>query len=319
MANIAINNFCNLKCQYCFADDMIQEETRNMTIDRFVEIINFIEKTERHFGIIGGEPTLNPEFKEFLRISRDWSNKHNGDVTLFTNGIELEKFLNDLGTQISVLINLNSPEKMDPNKWKKLNKCLDAIYDKGLFRTQVSLGVNLYPLCKDYSFIFDILKKYDIHRVRTSVVAPSACFVSMRNDKEKYFFDMKEIYLDFLKQAKELNITCGMDCGHIPFCYFTDEEKSLVEEVTQGSCHSDWCNPVIDIKEDFMCTACFGSYDPVDIRDFGDLNELSRYLLLKKNYPKAKTNILNGKCASCEKAEKLKCQGGCLGFAMGEK
>lgn len=319
MANIAITNICNLKCQYCFADDMIQEETKNMTIDRFIEIINFIEKTQNHIGIIGGEPTLNPDFKKFLDTTRDWCNKTRGGATLFTNGIELEKYLNDLGEQIGVLINLNSPEKMDSKKWNKLQKCLDAIYDKGMFRSRVNLGVNLYPLCKDYSFIFDILKKYDLHDVRTSVVAPSACFASMRNDKEKYYFDMKPIYLDFLKKCKENNIIARMDCGHIPFCYFTTEEKELVQEVTGGTCHSDWCHPVIDIKEDFKATACFGSYDPVDIRDFDNLEELSRYLQIEKNLPKVRNNVLNGKCSQCEKAKFLKCQGGCLGFAMGEK
>ena len=118
-----------------------QEETKNMTTDRFVEIINFIEKTSNHFGIIGGEPTLNPNFKDFLRITRDWCNKTHGSATLFTNGIELEKYLYDLGTQIHCLINTNAPDKMDSKKWNKLNHCLDEIYDKGLFRNQVSLGV----------------------------------------------------------------------------------------------------------------------------------------------------------------------------------
>ena len=176
MANIAITNVCNLKCQYCFAEDMIQEETKNMTTDRFIEIINFIEKTSNHFGIIGGEPTLNPNFKDFLRITRDWCNKTHGSATLFTNGIELEKYLNDLGTQVHCLINTNAPDKMDSKKWNKLNHCLDEIYDKGLFRNQVSLGVNLYPLRKDYKFIIDLLQKYELKDVRTSVVAPSACF-----------------------------------------------------------------------------------------------------------------------------------------------
>ena len=319
MANIAITNVCNLKCQYCFAEDMIQEETKNMTIDRFIEIINFIEKTSNHFGIIGGEPTLNPNFKDFLKITRDWCNKTHGSATLFTNGIELEKYLNDLGTQVHCLINTNAPDKMDSKKWNKLNHCLDEIYDKGLFRNQVSLGVNLYPLRKDYKFILDLLQKYELKDVRTSVVAPSACFASMRNDKEKYYFEMKEIYLSFLKETHSLGICAHMDCGHIPFCYFTDEEKSFVEEATCGSCHSDWCHPVIDIKEDFKATACFGSYDPVDIRDFSNLQELERYLHLMKNYPKAQKNVLNGKCAECEKAKFLKCQGGCLGFAMEAK
>ena len=37
------------------------------------------------------------------------------------------KYLSDLGTQISCLINTNAPDKMDSKKWNKLNHCLFPI------------------------------------------------------------------------------------------------------------------------------------------------------------------------------------------------
>ena len=46
MANIAITNVCNLKCQYCFAEDMIQEETKNIQTSLF-EKTSDLDKGEK--------------------------------------------------------------------------------------------------------------------------------------------------------------------------------------------------------------------------------------------------------------------------------
>jgi hypothetical protein len=98
-------------------------------------------------------------------------------------------------------------------------------------------------------------------------------------------------------------------------CYFNDDEKQLVLDACGGErCDNNFCEPVVDVNPNFKATACFGSYDPVDIRDFDNLIELERYLLLKKSYPRALANC-TGKCATCKKHELLQCQGGCLGFA----
>ena len=68
MANIAVLNYCNLKCPYCFADDMIQEKTKNIDLDDFREMLRFLSKTpDNHVGIIGGEPTLHPNFSDILK------------------------------------------------------------------------------------------------------------------------------------------------------------------------------------------------------------------------------------------------------------
>jgi hypothetical protein len=108
-----------------------------------------------------------------------------------------------------------------------------------------------------------------------------------------------------------------MDCGHIPMCYFTAEEKEIVESICDNL-YQDFCEPVIDITPEFKATACFGSYDPIDIRDFNDLTEVQRYLMYKKNVPKALSNN-QGKCSTCKKHKLLQCQGGCLGFSELQK
>ena len=62
MPNIAITKYCNLKCPYCFAEDMIAEEqTKAITLDQLTKILNWLgqEPLSNNIDIIGGETKLN--------------------------------------------------------------------------------------------------------------------------------------------------------------------------------------------------------------------------------------------------------------------
>lgn len=315
MANIAIVNYCNLKCPYCFADDMIQEHMSSITIDDFRKILQFLSRTPKnHVGIIGGEPTLHPNFIEILKETNKYCKECNTDATLFTNGIELEKFMPYLGDRIGILINCNSPEYQSVELFKKQRETLDHLNDLSWFDRKANCGCNIHPGLTDYSYIWDIVDRYHLNHLRTSVVSPAAQYVSWRSDKEGYYKFMKPIFIKFCEDAVKHQCRLNIDCGHIPFCYFTAEEKELVASICD-SFDNGFCEPVVDITSDFKATACFGSWDPIDIRDFENLFELERYLLIKKSYPRVEANC-TGKCTTCKKHKLLQCQGGCLGFAM---
>lgn len=315
MANIAIVNYCNLKCKYCFADDMIQEESTAMTLDDFKKILEFISRTQmNHIGIIGGEPTLHPDFIEILKEVNKYCREVDTGATLFTNGIELDKFIPYIGDRIGILINCNTPKFQTSEQFQKLNDTLDHLNELSWFDKKANLGCNVYMDCTDYSYMWDIVDKYKLRHIRCSVVSPGGCYHEWRADKEAYYLAMKPIFVDFCKEATKHACRLNMDCGHIPMCYFTAEEREIVEGICDNL-YQDFCEPVIDITPEFKATSCFGAYDPVDIRDFDNLIELQRYLLLKKNVPRAAANC-TGKCTTCKKHKLLQCQGGCLGFAQ---
>ena len=314
MANIAIVNYCNLKCKYCFADDMIQEESTCITLDDFKKVLEFISRPPKnHVGIIGGEPTLHPQFEEILKELNTYCRECNTGATLFTNGIELEKYLPFIGDRIGLLINCNAAEWQNPDLYEKHIKTLDHLHELSWFDSKVTLGCNVFPGQTDYSFIWELVDKFHIDHLRTSVVSPGGCYAALRSDKEKYYMDMKPIFIEHCKNAIKHNCRLCMDCGHIPMCYFTMEEREIVEQICDNL-YQDFCEPVVDITPEFKATACFGSYDPIDIRDFDNLIELERFLMAKKNLPKAAANG-TGRCSTCKRHKMLQCQGGCLGFA----
>ena len=313
MANIAIVNYCNLKCPYCFADDMIQEDMTTISIEDFRKILDFISRTPKnHIGIIGGEPTLHPHFDEIIKEVNFYCRELDTGATLFTNGINLEKFIPLLGDRIGLLINCNSPEFQPAESYEKMIKTLDRLNELSWFDRKASCGCNIHPGLTDYSFIWEIVDQYKLNHLRTSVVSPAAKYENWRKDKEGYYYYMKPIFLQFCKDAVKHNCRLNIDCGHIPVCYFNDEEKQLVYSICDSP-NNECCEPVVDSKPDCKATACFGSYDPIDIRDFDNLIELERFLLIKKSLPRAEKNC-TGKCASCKKHKMLQCQGGCLGL-----
>lgn len=314
MANIAIINYCNLKCKYCFADDMIHEKATTISLDDYRKILDFIARTPKnHIGIIGGEPTLHPQFEDILKETNFYCKQVNTGATLFTNGIELERFMPFIGERIGLLININSPEYQKEEATRKQRETLDHLDALSWFDQKANCGCNIHPDLDDYSFIWDIVDRYHLNHIRTSVVSPSACYEKYRKDKEAYYNMMKPKFLKFAEDAKKHHCRLNMDCGHIPMCYFNREETELLKEVCDNL-YQDWCEPVVDITPEFKATACFGSYDPVDIRDFNNLLELERYLQHKKSMPKVEANC-TGKCTTCKAYELMQCQGGCLGFA----
>ena len=267
-----------------------------------------------HIGIIGGEPTLHPQFDEILKEVNKYCKECNTDATLFTNGIELEKHLPYIGDRIGILINYNNPANMPKSLAEKLDATLEHLNDLSWFDRKVNLGCNVHMNCTDYSYMWNVVDKYNLDHIRCSVVSPGGIYIPWREKKEDYYNIMKPIFIQFCKDAIKHHCRLGMDCGHIPMCYFTLEEKEIVQEACDGL-YQDFCEPVIDITTDFRATACFGAYDPVDIRDFNDVMELHRFLLAKKTLPRASANC-TGRCSTCKKHKLLQCQGGCLGFAQ---
>ena len=71
MPNIAFINYCNLSCPYCFANEFIEEKKQLISEEQLKKILNFLKLNKQNqakIGIIGGEPTLHPDFKKLLLL-----------------------------------------------------------------------------------------------------------------------------------------------------------------------------------------------------------------------------------------------------------
>ena len=311
MANIAINNYCNLQCPYCFANRYItEEEKQSISMEQLDKILEFLGRTTvGRVGIIGGEPTLHPNFSQILERVYQFCVDKNTRCSIFSNGIRLHEYVRLFRDRIGCLINVNHPDVVGESNWNNIIKSLDRIKLCSSLEN-INLGVNLYSTLRDYDFIFSLAHNYYKDHIRVSYVAPTCRFSDV--DKESYYEEAKEVFLPFVEKAVEEGIRIKLDCNHIPRCYFSDKELGLIDSVVEG--FHDYCEPVIDITPDFKATACFGAYELFDINKFENIQQVERYLRFKKLYPLSESNC-GGKCSTCSKHDNLSCQGGCLAFA----
>lgn len=321
MPNIILTEYCNLQCPYCFASQMISDAQlmhadKNISLDQFLNILNWLTPSalqgEFQIGLIGGEPTLHPQFKEILKQTNIFCSSTQSNAILFTNGILLEQFLPYIGENMFILININN---LQTSQKEKLFSSLNLINNLNWFLLKkVTLGCNLYLKEIDYNYFWDCVDQYkDISLVRVSVTAPNSN--ELKTNKEKYYSQMKPIFLKFVENALSRNIQLTYDCNQIPKCFFSDEEWNKIIEAGQPR---DLCEPVIDITPDFKATCCFGVYNtPINCNKFNDIFELTKYfqsLMIQKCI-----HNNNSMCKDCEKIKLMQCQGGCLAFSTLDK
>lgn len=315
MPNIALLNYCNLSCPYCFANEFIEENKQIITLEQLNKILNFIQKSfinnkKERIGLIGGEPTLHPQFKEILLTCCTFCEENNLQQPLiFTNGIELAPYIKFLDKS-KALINLNEPDIVGTIKWNKIENNLNTLNELNLLQKKITIGINIYPDIQNFSYIFEIAKKYNLSSIRSSIVAPTCHY--LHQNKDDYYNLMKEIFLKFIQQGIKDNIKIHLDCNKIPLCYFTKEEKQIVLQACDN--FTNYCQPVVDITPDFKATSCFGTYNLIDLNEFDNLEEVHRYFLFHDIYDKTIKNG-TGKCKDCKKFNNFSCQGGCLAFA----
>lgn len=314
MPNIILTEYCNLQCPYCFASKMIEEktdDTKNISLEQLDIILKWLLPSTtslERIGLIGGEPTLHPQFKEILGKINSFNEFTNTPSIVFTNGINLSEFLPVIGPNMSILINVN---KLTGKSLNKLNSVLDEINYLNWFKIdKVILGCNLYQDENTYSYFWDIIDKYpDISKIRMSITAPNN--KELRANKELYYTKMKPILLQFLEETKKRKIKIDYDCNQIPLCLLNDEEQNLINRLGE---FNNFCDPVIDITPDFKATCCFGVYNtPIQCNNFNNIEELFRYF---KNQMVIRTiNNNTSMCQDCKKLQLAQCQGGCLSFS----
>lgn len=100
---VFITNSCNLKCDGCFARNIIQGSNSHIGLEEYQSVIEtFSKKQGKQINLLGGEPFLHPKLLDILRINQENDLK----TTIYTNGYFLNKYEQKelLGAKIRVSI-----------------------------------------------------------------------------------------------------------------------------------------------------------------------------------------------------------------------
>lgn len=331
MANIMLTEKCNLNCSYCFANEYVNRDFREITMENFRKAVSFICRGgDRTLGLIGGEPTLHTRFQDILfELNR---NEAVRAVSLFTNGVLLDRFADALAYQkFSVLVNCNSPDEIGAATYQKILSNIELLIDKYGMRDQITLGVNLYRPDFCYSYLLEPLRRFGFRHVRMSLTVPNTKDSGACNSM-LFFREMKPLLIRFVSDMLSAGIAPHYDCNKMPICLFIDEEKAaavrLAERLPPGSLfprghapdssilsEEAMCSPVIDILPDLTAIRCFGlsTHTRVRIADFHDAADLRRFFVNEIDSYACKL-CAREQCSDCYLHKTNKCLGGCLAY-----
>lgn len=313
MANIALVSRCNYRCKYCFADSFMKESEKDMTLESFYKLLDFVAP-DGEIGLIGGEPLLYKEIDTVLEVlDRDMRFER---VTLYTNGVLIDKHIDSLcSRKLIILVNLNSQADIGKENFERTVNNIKLLYGRGMGRN-ITLGINVYREGQDFSDFVRVARELGVRRVRVSLVIPS--------DKSEggieYFKRMKKTLFSLYSQLKDCGICPCYDCNAIPECVYNNEEKeflsslpftnSFEREIFLGK--RSVCSPIIDIYPDMYATRCFGcNEDKAYVWDFKSLSDLRNYFFMKIDSKRVHA-LSCGECATCYKHKVFGCFGGCL-------
>jgi organic radical activating enzyme len=101
---IFITNKCNLKCNGCFARN-IMLDNKDISLEEYTPAVSsFLNKGGRQINILGGEPLMHPNLKELLKINRE----NNIKTTIYTNGALLDKYCKEDFNNVKLRVSIYS-------------------------------------------------------------------------------------------------------------------------------------------------------------------------------------------------------------------
>lgn len=248
--NIILNSYCNLKCNYCFADEYMDETVKtpgkSMDFDYFTKEMLPRIQTAGVINFMGGEPTLHPRFNEIFSTTLDAMSPYS-NLGLFTNGLMPDAALNLLEHTVSargsiqrqitfaVLLNWQTRDNISEKNHERCAEVAKLLLSKNGYG--VTFSINLYSKDQDIATqvreIDSIYQSIGLppdksYRIRISPAFPIVGEVDNVYLPIRDFPKVGRTMLDLLKQYPQMGFR--FDCSFPP-C-FLDEiaggEEDLV-------------------------------------------------------------------------------------------
>ena len=315
--NILLTEKCNQSCNYCFAKQkMRRAEKEEMSLEDVRKIIYFLKKnSQEEIRLMGGEPTLHPQFKEIV----DFILSQGLKIRLFTNGLfspELTDWLNKKGIFIKYMINLTTPAfLLETSERKRLIENNLKILKKN---AEIIAAITIDNLDFKDEPIINFLKKIEIKFVRLGIANVP---IDSNWLKWEQYKDFGLIVTSFINKLRKISVTkINFNCGFTP-CMFT--QKQIIDFQEAGIKINGWgCDGkkgAFDVSTDLSIFPCFilENFKAKNLFDFKNLKTAKKFLENLVNYSIFNLSLfVLEHCKNCS-YYKTKCPGPCFGnFAI---
>ncbi len=245
MPNIIINNYCNQKCSYCFANkNMEQTLQKNMNLFTFLKILKFLKsQNDTNVRILGGEPLLSPHIKNFLQISVKWWFK----IIIFSNiNIPTQRFQEifkhfSKKDNIRINCNINDWNFYNPQELENISCNMRFAKTQGI---ELILWYNITNPNTDFNFHINLARKHNIKTINLKITNTSIWEQQIINNTDRklwqFLFNIiKQYHTEF-----QFSISCWL-----PKNIFTNDEIIYLKKYTNITLRF-WCS-ANDWKFDF--------------------------------------------------------------------
>ena len=315
MITIALNNYINIDPKYYLNRYIFPIQNNSLTFEEFKDILVFCSKgSQIALNIVGGEPTLHPDFQKMLIELNKYCLDNDTYVFIHTNGTNLEQYLAYIGDRIYIVVDYITTETQNIDYFEEQKKFLDRAYNLSWFDNKCFMQFNLYPELENDDFIWECVKTYKLKQIQLSIAMPSDEQVK---NKIAYYHQMKDIltkvcYNAIQNQCKVILL----ENYNVPFCFLTEEQYAIISQATGIIKLEDMDMPNMEIViyPDLKTSIPTKHSMAVDYTLFDNPKQLIEYISHEIFYP---TLVQNRRelCSSCQRAALYKCQGGNLKFA----
>jgi MoaA/NifB/PqqE/SkfB family radical SAM enzyme len=275
-----------------------------MSFGDFKKVIRFLKHSRyNQVRLEGGEATIHPHFTQFA----DYALQCGFSIYLFTNGLfskQIQNFIKKNSSSFGISWNVNEPSFYTENNWQTLLSNIRELRTVHSF----ALGVNVYRVDQDLSYMYDLCKEFSPAYLRYvfahHVGEERGQQTIPQKDLSRKTQDLAEL---IRRVAVSLGIPSVFDCGFIP-CIWTDQQLAILMKYAT---RIGRCPPCPGVDHRLRVTHCFHIDSGKSLGDFGSVGEIYDYLVeYKKKYDGL---FLYKKCRGCVQRRISVCDMGCLG------
>ena len=242
MPNIILNNYCNQKCSYCFANENMEnkELQKEMRTGTFLQILQYLkQQKDYNMRILGWEPLLFKNLRKFLLIGEKWW----FDTIIFSNiNIESTTIKNIFSwiKNIRINCNINDRDFYAEEEQDRLSRNIKILQD---IWVQIILWYNIIQTSKHPEFIFSLAEKHNIKKIHLKITNSSIGEkLLIDNSTRKLGRFLYGLIFQYHK-IYHLRFSCGLSKD-----IFTNQELLYIKNNT-------------DISLKFGCAANGGKFD----------------------------------------------------------